>query len=508
MSRVNAVLCGALLLGCGGPAAPPTTNGTVSLRGSSGSVRIDYQPNVKRVKRETALSALRGVSTEGSTLLFDGSVPELRLLQPGDVLLIEGLVARKVLATDTVGSDFAVLTEQATLGETIRDGRIQLKAGVQFGGGTRRASSNAGSPWDRLAALLVPEAQAQSISELPGLAMDAVKGVFQGWETEFAASPEKGRLNLSIHLTKNVGGFKAGIMGEGYLADFEMETDIEVTQGIIDRLEMTHKQLNGMMNFRWEVSKDSPGVQTGNDRIKLPAALSIPLYELLGGFPLFLEISSAMIIQPAISGGKEYSRGAFRITYDGYQSFRIKQGNIDPDGHVTGDIKFIESQNTSALAPLGMVVAFAAPRIELTFGTSKILDMSGMEKAAERVDRIAEELVKQVFGQEGLDRLKSSLGGNLSLSQAVSNAVASDAAGFVELVTSIGMSHTGMSAIAPCTRSDMHLIVKVGASAQAFGQQIGKVGTEIFKRDAVRIDPPGARLCEMVGPGGEMSGQG
>ncbi|MGH7527282.1 MAG: hypothetical protein ACREMX_11320 [Gemmatimonadales bacterium] len=53
----------------------------------------------------------------------------------------------------------------------------------------------------------------------------------------------------------------------------------------------------------------------------------------------------------------------------------------------------------------------------------------------------------------------------------------------------------------------MHLIVKVGASAQAFGQQIGKVGTEIFKRHAVRIDPPSARLCEQAGSGGPGGGE-
>ncbi|MGH7528019.1 MAG: hypothetical protein ACREMX_15100, partial [Gemmatimonadales bacterium] len=246
---------------------PPMTSGGVLLRGSSGRATIDYQPNVKRVKRDAGLAAIRGISKEGSTLLFDGTVPELRSLRPGDVLLIEGLLARKVLATDTVGGDIAVLAEQATLGETIRDGRIELSARVQFAGGSAQ-SSTVGAPWDRVATLLVSEAHAQSISELPDVAMDAVKGVFKGWETEFAAAPEKGRLNLSIHLTKNVGGFKAGITGEGYLADFELDTDIEVTHGVIDRLEMTHKQLNGLMNFRWEVSKDSPGAQTGDDRIK------------------------------------------------------------------------------------------------------------------------------------------------------------------------------------------------------------------------------------------------
>jgi hypothetical protein len=38
--------------------------------------------------------------------------------------------------------------------------------------------------------------------------------------------------------------------------------------------------------------------------------------------------------------------------------------------------------------------------------------------------------------------------------------------------------------------------VKVGASLQAFGQDVGKAGTEIYKKDFERVDPPGTRLCE------------
>jgi hypothetical protein len=497
-----------LLLACHRPTDRSAPSGGVLLRGSSGRATVEYQPTVKRVKRAVGLGALRAVSKEGSTLLFGRSLLDLHSLRRGDVLLVEGLLARKVLATDTIGGDIAVLTEPATLGETIRNGRIELNAKVQFAGELSRAGQAAASAWDRLGAVFVSHAHAQKLEDLPDVAKDVVEGIYKGWDTRFSAVPEKGRLNLSIHLTRNVGGFKALITGDGYLSDFEMDSGIEVEHGVVEQLEMSQKRLNGVMNFRWEVAKDSPGPEASEDRIKLPAAISIPLYELLGGLPLFLEISSAMIIKPAISGGKQYSRGAFRITYDGYQSFQIKQGTIDPAGNVTGDIQFLESQNISAVAPFGMVVAFAAPRIELTFGTSKVMDLGGIKQlredlatAAEIVDTAAHTLVRRTLGEEGLDRLKSSLGGSLSLSQAVSNSLASDAAGYLELVASTGMSHTGMSAIVPCTRHDMNMVVKVGASAQAFGQQIGKVGTDVFKRHVVRIDPPGTRLCESVGSG-------
>lgn len=502
--RLSAVFA-MLLLACGGPSDQAEYSAGVLLEGSTGRATVDYQPNVKRVGRDAVRSALRAVSREGSTLLFD-SLPQLGLLRAGDVLLIEGLLARKVLATEKVGDRLVVLTEKATLGDAVRDGRIEVEARVQFSGPPAPRSRSAGIG-RRLAAdvagFLTPTLQAQSLKDLKAAAKDAVKGVYEGWDTEFSANPAEGRLNLSVRLNRDVGGFKAVITGDGYLADFDLDTDIDIRQGIVERLTMTHKRLNGVMNFRWEVAKDSPGPEAGEDRIKLPGAISIPLAELLGGFPLFLEISAAMIIHPAITGGKQYSRGAFRITYDGSQNFRIKEGIIDPEGSVTGDIEFLEAQNISALAPFGMVVALAVPRIEVTFGTSKVLDIGIIEKMPEEVaqwvDSAAVAMSGRLFGEEGVNRLKASLGGNLSLTHAVSNVLASDAAGYIELVSSTGMSHTGMSAIVPCTRHDLNFVVKVGGSVQALGQQIGKVGTDIFKRHVVRIDPPDARLCEAVG---------
>jgi hypothetical protein len=333
------------------------------------------------------------------------------------------------------------------------------------------------------------------------LVAGAVKGVFEGWDTTFSATPSGGKVSIAIKLTKDVGGFRAIITGEGYLADFDLSSAIDVDQGIVQRLQVMHKKLNGVMNFKWEVAKDSPGEQTGDDRISLPGAISIPLYQYLDGLPLFLEISAAVIIQPAISGGKEYSRGAFRITYNGTQGFEAKEGNIDPKGNVNGDIQFLESQNISALAPLGMVVAFAAPRIELTFGFSKILNFNQLESAAKWVDRadwLADKLMKRVLAKDQYERFKNSPM-NFKIGKAVENAAKSDAAAFIEMVATAGMSHSGMSAIFPCTRTDLHLIVKVGASAQAFGQKLGETGSDIFKKNVTRIDPPGTRQCEQIG---------
>ena len=70
---------------------------------------------------------------------------------------------------------------------------------------------------------------------------------------------------------------------------------------------------------------------------------------------------------------------------------------------------------------------------------------------------------------------------------------------YFEMVTSAGMSFTGMSAIVPCTRHDIHLWGKVGVSAQLMGIAVGQTSKDIYKTDFTRIDPPGTKLCESVG---------
>jgi len=509
--------------GCGGAAeraSSPSDLNAEFVRGGSGSATVSYQANARVIERARGLAILDGMSTDGSTLVMAAGARELRGLRPGDVLVVKELLARRVIGADTLGDQVFVLTEPASLGEVIRNGRISLELPVRFG--ERLAQRSTASRWMLAAGLRIPMAEAQqpdaeklkqaeekaNAEVVTKLRKSLVKGLFDGWRAEYAVTPGKGRVDVTFGLTREDGGFRGVITGDGYLADFDLSSGIEVDEGIVSRLAVTHKRLNGLMNFRWEVAKNTPGAESRDDRIKLPAALSIPLAEFVGGLPLFLEISAALIVKPAISGGGEYSRGAFRITYDGYQSFVAREGNIDTEGNVTGDIQFVEGQNISALAPHGMVVAVAAPRIELVLGLTRKLDFGDIQKAAQRVDLIADQLAKRLLNPEDYERLKQSPLGGFKLGKAASMAMKSDAAAYVELVSTAGTSFSGMSAIFPCTRTDLALTVRVGASAEAFGQSVGKAERDVFSKSFVRVDPPDyGGLCERAGPSsGEVTG--
>lgn len=476
----------------------------------AGSARVTYQSNVKVMEEAEGEAAIIGQSSNGAALLFDSANLHARQFQAGDVLLIKGLLARKILAVETQSEGTLVLTQQATIPEVIEEGTIDVTAPIRFGSLQARNVNNDPSlfsqpfEWIRPTLVYAQIGDAASLQnaevrgskdEYGNMVKGAISGVFEGWETTFKATPTEGKLNLDLTLTKNVGDFAAKITGQGYIANFEFRSGIGVQQSAMQRLDAEVKNINGVMNFQWEVAKKSPGPHSEDDRIKLPAAVTIPLAQYLGGMPLFLEISSALIIKPEIAGA-ELSKGSFRITYNGYQGFQTKEGNIDGNGNVTGNIEFSEPLNVAPAAPMGLVVAFAAPRIELSFGVSKVFKMDSIKVAAERVDALADQVAKRLLDPDQYEAFKNGPMGRFQLGKAVENALQSDAAAYFEMVTSSGMSYSGMSVLTPCSRQDISLLGVVGASAQAFGESVGESRKEIFKKQVTKIDPPGTKLCK------------
>jgi hypothetical protein len=495
--------------------APHNTGGT-------GSATVTYQPGVRVIEYADGYDALISVSTDGSTLVFDTSKGKIPSMNTGDVLVIKGLLARKVLLGVTNGNEVAVLTVPASLPEIVSDAKIHVESPIRFGApksavvnGPRRGADALRTPWRTVTAAIgnavVPPLYAQSPVEERRKAAEAAgrsdafgnvvsspyKAVISGWETDFSATPENGRLNISMELKKSIANATAVITGTGYLADFDFSSDIDVEKSTVERMQLAYKKLNGTMNFKWSVQTTAKGALRGNAKMKLPAAIEIPLYQYLGGLPLFLEISSAVLIQPAFGAEYEFSHGSFRITYDGYQSFRAKDGNVDADGEVTGDVT-LEESDAGAPAPVGIVVAFAAPRIELSIGVSKILKFDGFKEAAEKADKYLDQLVTKAFGAEALAKLKSSPMGQVTGGKIVDAAMGSGAAAWIELTTSSGQSATGNAVMVPCHRTDLHMKASVGANAKAFGAAVGDADKVIFQKDFTRVFPSEDVLCKGI----------
>jgi hypothetical protein len=519
------VLGALLLAACGAPDPPDaagadarrTIGATIALEpdedarlvsGGTGTIDIQYQPSARLVARDEVIRSLAGVSRDGWILHFKPAGDGLRALEPGDVLVVKGLFARKVLAVEHTGDSVSLLTAGAELGEVIRDGAIRFKAPIRFSPDAR-----AGQPMSRrrghpLWPIGITDAHAQDVAkEAASLYNSATKygkkavgALANDWQVVYSAVPGDGRIDLSIQLTREHHGFRGLITGKGYLQDFDLGADIGVERSVVQRLEANFERVNGVMNFFWEVGMEAPAGYAQETRIKLPGAISIPLYQMLDGFPLFLEISSAMIIQPVITGGQQYTHGAFRVGWDGYQHLTAKAGNIDPAGNVTGEILLVNERTFSALAPLGMVINMAAPRIELSMNPLRMLgELSGstldgaLAAAGKQLDEIAARLIEKARGTSLGARIPPELGG-VGLAQ-VANAMKSDAMAYIQLITTAATAASGSSALFPCTRVELAITGSVGASAQAFGQQVGHVSKTILERKLAWSDAPGNTLC-------------
>jgi len=67
------------------------------------------------------------VTYQPAARVLDASAPKLQGLEAGDVLVIKGQIARKVVAVEPQpGGAVAVLTQSATIGEAVRQGHVRL----------------------------------------------------------------------------------------------------------------------------------------------------------------------------------------------------------------------------------------------------------------------------------------------------------------------------------------------------------------------------------------------
>jgi hypothetical protein len=73
------------------------------------------------------------VSADGSTLVFDRKLGAIPSMADGGVILIKGLPARKIVASDTNSDEFAVLTAPAGLLDIVTDAKIHVDVPIRFG---------------------------------------------------------------------------------------------------------------------------------------------------------------------------------------------------------------------------------------------------------------------------------------------------------------------------------------------------------------------------------------
>ena len=479
----------------------------VSVAPGNSYARVVYQSSVRVVDEGLVRASLQGFSSDGHGAVFQDAPPAIRDLRAGDILLIKGAAAAKILAAQTDAGQTVLVIDEPRLNEVVQSGEISLEPSVSFHGPQASASRGEFRPVPSWMDAFVSAAYAQdpgpytyatppkSVTE--NLGKSVKDALVDGWKiTRWSVVPAQSSAVLATTLTKNTNGFRAVVSMDGTISDFQWISKLKIPTPQ-NQISSGLNHMSGHLHFVWEIGKDSPGPWTTEDRLKLPAALTIALGPMLEGLPLELEISSAFLIHPAITGGNEYSKGGFDIDWVGKYS-QVAQNTSDPVDDSDGPgLRFAvtDDANVSPIAPNGMVISIAAPRIELKVcALGKYEGLATVKAAAHAFDAIVASVASKLLSSSAYAALAKSPIGQMT----VSNALASSADVYAQVIHTQGVTHSANITAAPCTKIELKVTGQVGGDVQLFNLTNAASKTkDVFTKTFKEWRPPSS-FCKSV----------
>ena len=442
--------------------------------------------DVVRVDAETVKRAARGVNRDHDIYFFE-NLPELReKLVPGKVVLFEGLTFKRIQAVAVDGSQLIVGTEDAALTDLFKDANIQWKVPINFRDVhaqrvRARVALGPGLPRTRMqSALEWVSSLEPRVYAAEGADAETGEGEEEGWKFNYDTKFSPDRLDFDVDLSRKGGvahvtELDANITGKGYIKNFESSLSMAINNSAMSQFNFSNSDVNGAVDFAWTVGCPGPPKEMGEERIKLPALMSVPLF--VGGVPFTLEIGEALLFHPAFTTKEEIAKGAFHVDYNGVTGLKVSSGGGEPanDSNASEDGSITTSKAFSPLAAFGVVIAVAMPRFDLKTGAEELL----AEVPDSLADRAAELLAKTTIGhfvKKAKDALKT------------------EAAAYFQVILSSSASHSGMQSLVPCQRFGLHVEGQVGANMTVLGIAKPLAMFKVFQQDIDQPTPPG-KIC-------------
>jgi len=248
----------------------------------------------------------------------------------------------------------------------------------------------------------------------------------------------------------------------------------------LQELDFKNSDLKGLINFNWEASKKSGGVEAAEFQVKLPSSFSTLLP--IGGIPFALEVSEALLIHPAFTGNNEIARGRFRVQYDGTEGFTLKGGNAEQDGQAGAEGSIVDHFSATPLAPVGFVCAVSMPRVELKLGTASVFQFVKQYVPSALADGLVNALKKvPVFGKW--------------MEQKIANKIETNAAAYAQVIISTSTIAAGTATLVPCQRVQLIITIMVGANGKALGKEVAKVDKVVLRQEK-KVTVPPTKACE------------
>ena len=430
---------------------------------------------VVKIEPKDFLASIRSISDDDTTFVFDEDDPVASKLKQGSVLFVPGIAMKTVdLATKYQGH-FVVVTEDASLDEAFKDAKMHMDVPVDF----------TQVPQPGRAYVAPPGAFEQMLAELQPTVYAAQKLEYSGTAEEFkykvGAEAVPGRLNLNMVVTAEYNGLEMRIDGNGYVQNFEVVSDLQIQNGQVVMLKYKNQDFKGAMDFNWEAAKKGGGVEATEKKFKLPSSFKIPMP--IGGIPFSLEVSEALLIHPAFTGGSESVHGEFHVDYNGTQGFSVDQSNnINQDSQADGDVQIVKNFGLAPVAPVGFVAAVAMPRVELKLGGDSVLDIIKTYTPPGLANTILAGLSSSPLGK--------------FIKKHADDALKTNAAVYAQIVISTSTIAAGQGSLVPCQHAQLITTFSVGANASVLGKSKGKVSKEIFKKEREITVPP-IKACEL-----------
>jgi hypothetical protein len=453
----------------------------VSIDGGNSYAHVEYAPAVKMFDHSELQSSLMGVSSDGHGFVFQHASPGIQALKAGDVMMVKGEMAAKVVGAVTDQDQTLVLVDQASLHDVVKSGEIKMDLPVRFHGSGKFARRESRPFASTVMDLLETPVQAQQIP---------VGTKIAGWTVaKWSIVAADNEADYDLVMVKSEAGFEAWVGMKGWIGNFDISANLampESTSGVLSQLAAKAHNLTGYVTVEWEIGKSTPGVWASEDRVKLPAGISIPLAPFLGGMPLTLDISSAVLVHPGLTGNNEFAHGGFNVSYSGSGGFQSpSSGDLSGEGSMSIKDQITVSNSISPMAPNAMLIAFCAPRIELRYDVlGPFADALG--SAGGVVDKVYGKLL-------GLlpPNVQNGIANSPLSKMTPSNFLKSNADVYLEFVVTGGVTHSASASLFQCTSTTIVYALKAGAAADLFGLTNGAAAEkELFKHGNYFWDPP------------------
>lgn len=472
------------------PASPGGRNAwRIHVMDRPGTVfHVEYADSTVVIDAQTVSQALRGFSEDHCIFLFADSPSLRQKLQPGRVVLFQGLDLRKVDALAVDGSNLVVGTEPASLREALKKAQIQWSVPVDFKDlsdqlAEERFSEEQSVPhfallrpfsewWNKLE----PTVYASEPGELEG-EQEIEDTDFATWKLKYHHIFNSDHtLDVDLQLHREAKGLNAGIEAKAHLTKFTQTASILTADGQFQAASYKNVGLHGTVNFNWDVSTSEAKTPMNEVRLKLPGKISVPLD--FTGLPMSLQVSEALLFHPAFTTKGEVAQGGFQLNYSGDEGFKLAGSDMETDGQADGDSSIDKTVAFSPLAAYGLVVAMAVPRVELRMGTEEIFE--------------ALEIPQPVYQRLGQLLQNAPIVGKYL--PPGGNPLSTEAAAYFQVVISTTAAASGMQSLVPCQQFTMVAKGQVGADSKVLGVDMNTPAKDLFTKNLVRRDPD-TKIC-------------